>query len=123
MEVAAGLLEVRRDRLEIAQENITNQALQQANYVFDSAKYLAFERLLLEELPAIDGDMRDGRYPDLLSELIVLGASELLLKTFDEMIAVRMDNRDMFPWQHENNGLIMNPNLQDVVANLSGLRN
>lgn len=119
LEIAKEWVRVRRTKYELGRADIVRQGVQQANYVFESEAFTNLTEMLFETYPGLAGQPEPGRYADLLADLVAKGASQDLLNRLDKVIVFKVDNRDMFAWSEEANGLILNEDLQSVVENLA----
>lgn len=119
LEIAKELVRARRTKYELGRADIVRQGVQQANYVFESEAFTNLTETLFETYPGLAGQPEPGRYADLFTDLVAKGASQDLLDMLDKVIVFKVDNRDMFAWSEEANGLILNEDLQNVVENLT----
>jgi hypothetical protein len=100
VEALKGRIDLKRQAYEYARNNMIQNQVMQANYLFNCDSYLTFQ----EALDAFAQNRPINQTRDLRYNLEQQNATELL-ELFDAMIIHSADNRDFFEWQEEHNGV------------------
>ncbi len=103
-EVLAARIDLRRTNYEYSINNMIENKVEQANYLYACASYSDFEVAFSE---FVSGKYDYSINDDLLNYLEQNNASEDIIEKFHRLIVHSVDNKDFFEWEVISNGLLM----------------
>ena len=100
-----GRIDLKRKRYEYSRNNMIENQVEQANYLYSCQEFADFRSAFRQFLSSQDGQY--SVFDDLYDYMVSHDADDDLKRLFDNVFVHRADNRDFFQWQLTAGGMLM----------------
>ncbi len=104
-EALVARIDLKRKAYEYSRENMIESGTEQANYLYSCRSFLEFRDDFWNF--SHENNAEYSHREDLYEYLTGNDASEILLRSFGDVIVHRADNKDFFQWEASYNGMLM----------------
>ncbi len=104
-EALVARIDLKRKAYEYSRENMIESGTEQANYLYSCRSFLEFRDDFWTFFH--ESNAKYSHWEDLYEYLTGNDAGEHLLRSFDDVIVHRADNKDFFQWEASDNGMLM----------------
>ena len=104
-EVLIGRIDLKRKSYEYSRNNMINNRIPQANYLYSCAAFRKFSPNFKAFLDSVDVDYHI--FDDLYQYMIDNKAPSSLIEQFNDVFVYQTDNKDFFEWSIVSNGMLM----------------